>query len=268
MSEILQASVASELYAVGHVVVRGLLAVGDVETLREGVAELRAGVPRSRDILYTHRPPPTGQGAGMDGLMDQWLNPHRRVGPGSTLRHAAGLRPLVSALLGGPAVLFQDLVLDKRSHHGTFHWHQDFPFWPVDRPRGLVVWAALDPVSEASGGLRLARSTGECGPAIDLYSGFPQPGFEGATVPSLDEWVAPSLQAGDAVVFLPLTWHSSGENREGTSRRVWASTWLANDVCWRHAAAPRHPLVGRVIDGAPVGGGGWAPMVEGLPCDD
>lgn len=257
-----------ELYAAGHVVVPGLLDASAVAALQGSVAALRAVAPRSRDILYTHRPPPTDRDVGMDGLMDQWLNPHRRVGPGSTLQFAAGLRPLVSALLGGPAVLFQDLVLDKRGHHGTFHWHQDFPFWPVDRPRGVVVWTALDPVSEGSGGLRLGGKTEACGPAIDLYNGRPQPGFEDAEVPSLTAWTAPTLQAGDAIVFLPLTWHSSGENRDGASRRAWASTWLASDVCWRHAAAPRHPLVGRVVDGAPVGGGGWAPMVEGLPCDD
>ncbi len=261
-------SAARELFADGHVVVPGVFAEVEVGGLRECVEESRASVPRSREILYTHRAPSV-DGRGMDALMDQWLNPHRRVGHGSTLRWAAALRPLVEGLLGGPAVLFQDLLLDKRSQHGPFHWHQDFPFWPVDRPCGLVVWLALDSVSEVSGGLRLGRgAASECGPAIDLHTGGPQPGFEERTVVPPTSWIAPTLRAGDAIVFLPLTWHGSGENRSGALRRVWASTWLASEVRWRHAAAPRHPMVARVVDGELVGSGGWAPLVEASTCGD
>lgn len=218
------------------------------------------GIARSAEILFTHLPPPPKLGddapRGMDRLMEQWLNPHRRPPPFSTRAVAEALRPAVTAWLGEPAILFQDLLMEKTSAHRTFHWHQDFPFWPVDAPIGLVVWAPLDPVDETSGGLRLAAGShrGGVGPAIDLHTGAAQPGSRGEIPEAARfEVVTPRLEPGDAIVFHPLTWHMSLENRSGRRRRAWASTWLGASARWSHARAPRHPLCRILEDGAPVG---------------
>jgi ectoine hydroxylase-related dioxygenase (phytanoyl-CoA dioxygenase family) len=251
------------LFEVGHCVIRRMLSPSDVELLRERLETLRAAAAPSREILYTHREPAEARGEGMAALMDQWFNPHRRAGGASTLAVATWLRTWVSELLEAEAVLFQDVLMDKRGCHRPFPWHQDFPFWPVDRPRGVVVWAALDPVDERRGGLCLESMTERrVGPPIDLHSGGPQPGFEGHEVRSPSQWVCPALEPGDAVAFAPLTWHASGCNRDDAPRRVWASSWLAGDVRWCHAAAPRHPLVRFLRDGEAVGARGWAPLVE------
>lgn len=226
------------------------------------VADLRAclraleeeAVPASRHILYTHTPP-TSAMPDLSTLMTQWLNPHRRVGPTSTRGAVEQLRAHVCELLGTQAVLFQDVLMYKRPEHKVFPWHQDFPFWPVDQPSGVVVWIPLDPVEASVGGLQLAVGSHRLpvGPSIDLHSGLPQLGSDGPLMSSESQTiVSPGLDPGDAILFHPLTWHQSPINQQGRLRRVWASTWLTPNVRWSHARAPRHPLCSRVQDGAPV----------------
>lgn len=252
------------LLAAGYEVICGLLPPSDVAALCGRLEMLRAGATPSREILYTHRAPPEDRGGGMAALMDQWFNPHRRTDEASTLEFAARLRRGVSARLGVEAVLFQDVFMDKRGRHRPFPWHQDLPFWPVDAPRGVVLWLALDPVDERRGGLCLTREGAErTGPPIDLYTGVPQPGFEGEMVVQPTRWVCPQLDPGDAIAFTPRTWHASGPNLDERPRRVWASSWLAADVRWRHTAAPRHPFLRWFPDGELVGARGWAPLVAG-----
>lgn len=215
-----------------------------------------ACVPRSAQVLFVHTPPPP-ETPPFDELMLQWLNPHKRPAPLSTFPLAEQLRPLVESLLGEPAVLFQDLLLDKgESQRNRFAWHQDYPFWPVDEPRGLVVWAPLDPVDAYAGGLVIAACShlSGIGPAIDLHTGSPQPNTAGDVVDlQAYEQVCPELGPGDALAFLPLTWHASAPNRSGHRRRAWSSSWLPASTRIRHARAPRHPLCKIIPDGTPVG---------------
>ncbi len=145
--------------------------------------------------------------------------------------------------------------MDKGASHRPFPWHQDFPFWPVDAPLGLIVWAPLDPVDELSGGLWIAEGSQRAGigPAIDLHTGAAQPGSAGMMLdPARYETARPRLAPGDAIVFHPLAWHASPANRSGRRRRVWSSTWLGASARWSHARAPRHPLCRVLQDGALV----------------
>jgi ectoine hydroxylase-related dioxygenase (phytanoyl-CoA dioxygenase family) len=244
----------------GFAVVARLIPEDDLDTLAEAFRRHEEdAVPMSAEILFTHTPPPAERAdapRGMRRLMDQWLNPHRRPPPLTTRAVASSLRPTVEAWLAEPAVLFQDMLMAKVASHRPFPWHQDFPFWPVNAPIGLVVWAPLDPVEEASGGLALAERShlDGVGPAVDLHTGAAQPGSAGALLDVTRYEVArPRLAPGDAIVFHPLVWHASSTNRAGRSRRVWASTWLGASARWSHARAPRHPLCRLLEDGAPVG---------------
>ncbi|MDI1443609.1 phytanoyl-CoA dioxygenase family protein [Polyangium sp. 6x1] len=240
----------------GFAVMERLLDVDAVTSLLDSFFHHeRSSIPTSAEILYTHAPPPPNT-PGMERLMHQWLNPHRRPPPLSTRAVAAHVRPTVEALLGEPAVLFQDVLMDKGDEQGPFPWHQDYPFWPVDEPRGVVVWAPLDPVDELSGGLSLAIGSHHSGigPAIDLHTGGAQSGSTGVPIdPARYEAHHARLDPGDAIVFHPLTWHASQPNRSGRRRRVWASTWLARSARFSHANAPRHPLCKLTRDGAFVG---------------
>lgn len=244
-----------EIESHGLVFAPGLLSTDEVRTLAEVVdALIEADVPRSRQVLYTHEPGPAGR-PHFDALMHQWLNPHRLCGPASTCELADMLRPRVARLLGVQPVLLQDLILLKHQGHPAFPWHQDFPFWPVDRPQGVIVWAPLVRSDEHSGGLAFARGSHRLGawPAIDLHTGLAQrdardPG------PMLEqhEILRPRFHVGDAALFSPLTFHMSPANERGPARAAWSSIWLDPSVRWCHARAPRHPICQQVRDGAPV----------------
>ena len=212
-------------------------------------------IARSVQVLFVATPPPPNT-PPFDDIMLQWLNPHKRQAPLSTYPIASFIRPVVEKLLGEPAVLFQDLLLDKgESQRNRFAWHQDYPFWPVDNPRGLVVWAPLDPVDASSGSLMLASGSHRAGigPAIDLHSGNAQPGTMGEVVDvATYDQSCPELDPGDAIVFSPLIWHASAPNRSGKRRRAWSSSWLPATTRISHVRAPRHPLCKIVPDGTLV----------------
>lgn len=259
----------------GFCVLRKLLSPDTVARLRQLIDQHRQSVAPSHQILYTHQVPvatrsPFANTAardalpGMAALMEQWLNPHRREEPLSTLSIAAGLRERMRSLLCSEPVLFQDMLMSKNPGHQPLPFHQDFPFWPVAEPLGGVLWSALDPIDPAAGGLCVARGshvTG-IGPAIDLHSGQAQPGCPGDLIElSADATETPELDPGDAIWFHPLLWHRSGSNQSGRQRRVWSSTWLPAQAHWSIDNAPRHPLARRFKQGATVGERGWAPMV-------
>lgn len=247
------AAIANAIARDGAALVRGLLRPQVASLCAVFQAHAQAGVPMSQGVLYPRAPPETPR-PGMQRLMNQWLNAHLREPPCSTWDVAALLQVFIAACLAQEdAVLFQDVLMDKRPGHVTFPWHQDFPFWPVDRPAGLIAWTALDPCDAQSGALQIALGSHRTGigPAIDLHSGEAQAGYPPAVFQPADhERACPALAPGDVLLFHPLTWHCSPPNLSGASRRVWASTWLDGGVRWYPQRAPRHPLCGHITDGA------------------
>ncbi len=244
-----------ELYTNGVALLKGVVSPREIDALREAVRENRAAHrPMSRQVLYTHDKAPAGR-PPLTALMDQWLSPFLYDGPGSTRAVADALRPLAAALLGEPGVLFQDLLLIKREGQKEFPWHQDFGYWPVDRPLGVVLWVPLQPSDGASGALRFAAGSHRLGPrpVVDLHDGSPQRvgadlAFDAAAWPTF----APTYEAGDAVAFTPITFHASPAMRRPGERAAWSCIFLSPQARWRHANAPNHPLCKVVEDGSPV----------------
>lgn len=239
----------------GATLLQGAMAPSTLAALRTAVAANReSGRSLSRQVLYTHRPAPPAR-PPLTAIMDQWLSPHRFDGAGCTQSVADAVRPIADALLGETAVLFQDLILIKRQGQGAFPWHQDFGFWPVDRPLGVVIWAPLQASDGATGALRFAAGSHRLGPrpVVDLHNGSPQdPDAELDFNP--DEWpiYAPTYAAGDAVAFTPITFHASPAMRGPGERAAWSCIFLSPRVRWCHANAPNHPLCKIVTNGAPV----------------
>jgi ectoine hydroxylase-related dioxygenase (phytanoyl-CoA dioxygenase family) len=242
-----------ELAQRGATVLRGVMPAEQLEALRGAVAANRQQArPMSRQVLYTHRPPPPGR-PPLTALMDQWLSPHRYDGPGSTRSVAEAVRPLAEALLADSPVLFQDLILVKRPGQGVFPWHQDFGFWPVDVPLGVVIWAPFQASDGDTGALQFAVGSHRLGPrpVVDLHDGSPQdPEADLDFDP--DDWPtwAPNYAAGDAVAFTPITFHASPAMRRHEQRAAWSCVFLSPRVRWCHANAPNHPLCKVVPDGA------------------
>jgi ectoine hydroxylase-related dioxygenase (phytanoyl-CoA dioxygenase family) len=244
-----------ELADAGVALLRGAVAPALLDALRVAISGNRAaGRPMSRQVLYTHGKTPENRPPLTD-LMDQWLSPFMTEGPGSTRAVAEAVRPLADALLGEPAILFQDLLLIKRQGQREFPWHQDFGYWPIDRPLGVVLWVPLQASDGASGALRFAAGSHRLGPrpVVDLHVGGPQQaGADLAFNP--DEWpsFAPSYEPGDAVAFTPITFHASPAMGRPGERAAWSCIFLSPKARWNHANAPNHPLCKVVDDGAPV----------------
>ncbi len=239
----------------GVAVLKQAIAPPLLEALREAVAANRANQrPMSRQVLYTHGPTPQDR-PPLTALMDQWLNPYLTAGPGSTRAVADALRPLAAELLGEPGVLFQDLLLVKRGGQKAFPWHQDFGYWPVDRPLGVVLWVPLQPSNGMSGALRFAAGSHQLGPrpVVDLHNGSPQD-HDADLAFAPDAWpeLAPTYAAGDAVAFTPVTFHASPAMRQPGERAAWSCIFLSPRARWSHMNAPNHPLCKIVRDGAPV----------------
>lgn len=238
----------------GVALLRDAVSFDVLEVLRNAVAANRAtDQPMSRQVLYTHTPPPPGR-PPLSAIMDQWLNPFLYRGTRCTRPAAEELRPLVRDLLLAPPVLFQDLLLVKREGQGPFPWHQDFGFWPVDRPAGLVIWVPLQAANGESGALEFAAGSHRLGPrpVVDLHTGRPQRDEDLGFDP--DDWLrlAPTYAPGDAVVFTPTTFHASPAMRRAGERAAWSCVYLSPHARWRHANAPNHPITERIVDGALV----------------
>lgn len=245
----------SHLERDGFVRVPRVLSSSQVEALQARVDLLFASDrPKSKQVLYVDGqvPPDTPH---LDALLHQWLNPHRFQPNLGTADLVDAPGAIAAKLLGSDPVLFQDLLLVKEPGQSKFPWHQDFPFWPIDRPQAVVCWIPLVESNPSGGGLQFLRGSHRLGPqpVVDLHRGGPQ----SASAVTLDldamfEAVCPALEPGDALFFSPLVFHSSAQRSTVGRRAAWSSIWLHPSVRWSHARAPAHPLCRSVEDGALV----------------
>ena len=105
-------------------------------------------------------------------------------------------------------VFFQDNLVWKPPGTTTrLEWHQDYSYWPLDAPRGVTLWLALDDADP--------------------------------------EAVAAPARAGELLAHDPLVWHMSPVNRSALQRRAWSLTWISAEVRWApdHAPHPFHYLL-------------------------
>lgn len=181
------------------------------------------------------------------------------------------LAEVARALTGAQEIVFfqDNLIWKPPGTRARLEWHQDYAYWPLDRPDGLTLWLALDDADEANGCLRYVPGThllGERAPT-DFVARAPLPVSAqavAADLPPLDagdaEGEAAPVVAGGALAHHPLTWHMSGPNTTGSRttgrpRRAWSLTWLSPAVRWATGHAP-HPYNYFLAptDGAPVTG--------------
>lgn len=239
----------------GFIHVPNVLSQEQVDVLDARVRDLYdSSHVRSRQVLYVDGQVPVGT-PPLDRLLHQWLNPHRYDDGLGTRDLVEAPRAIADRLLDASSVLFQDLLLLKEPGQQRFPWHQDFPFWPIDRPRGVVCWIPLIRSDDASGGLQCARGSHRIGAhgAVDLHCGVPQnTDSEMPDVEAMFPVCTPPVEAGSALFFSPLLFHSSPPKTTPGHRVAWSSAWLHPQVCWRHARAPAHPLCKRTRDGARV----------------
>ena len=241
-----------ELAERGVTLLRAAVSADILDGLRDAVAANAAlGRPLSSQVLFTHGPPPVDR-PPLTSIMNTYIGPFRHAGAGSTRAQVEAIRPLAAELLGEPPVLLQDVLLIKYPGQKVFPWHQDFGFWPVDKPLGVVLWVPLQATDPSSGAVRFAAGSHALGPrpVVDLHNGQPQ--ADGAALGfDPDEWPAftPSFEVGDVAAFTPLTFHSSPPMQRQGKRAAWSCVFLSPRVRWSHANAPNHPFCKHLPDG-------------------
>lgn len=241
----------------GYYVQRKLLRPSEVDLLKRAYDEVQEKkLNPSSQILYTHRLPATPR-PHFSNIADQWFNLFRRDLEHSMLKLYGRVETLLESIGLYDYSLFQDSFIQKVNTQTPFHWHQDFPFWPVDRPDGWTVWIAMDPVNDFNGGIEIAVGSHhlEAEPVVDLHTGEPQLADEKPVfIPEEFERIRLNLESGDALLFHALTYHFSKPNTTQDSRRAWASVWLGPEVRWQKSRAPRHFICKLVNDGELVHG--------------
>jgi len=218
---------------------RGFAALGPVLE-GDDVARLRAAADR---LAASAHPGPYGR-----IVHDPW-----RRDPVFADLLAARAAPAACAI-AGPLVLFQDtLIVKPPGSTAAINWHQDYSYWPLDRPAGLTVWIAFDDADLDNGCLRYLAGThreGERRPA-DFAEGASMPARP--DLPPLDAdaraaaAIALPVAAGAALAHDPLVWHMSPANPSPRPRRAWSISFVAPGARWDPAHAPHPYTVGAAV---------------------
>ena len=234
----------------GFCVLRGVLISEDLDRISTAASELKNGAKlQSEQVLFTHTNPPTKL-PPLSAIMDQWLNPHKLVGEGSTLETVQKLNNIASNFFKEPMQIYQDLILCKNELHREFPWHQDAPFWPINFTKAATFWIPLSEVNEFNGGLKFSQDYEQKKhAAVNLHTGVKQDGSPGF---SPLESYAPSLYPGDILVFSPTILHSSGTRLGAEERIAHSSVFVDMDATWNHKNAPNHPRCQHTIHGSLV----------------
>ena len=150
-------------------------------------------------------------------VVSQWTNLWRHHDAFARQLQHPRVAALARELLGCDDVrVFHDHVIYKPAadgagepRSGTVPWHQDYPYWPVDRPRAVSCWLALDDVTADSGAMCFmpgAHIEGEA-PPVDFLSAPKSWGAREAEVEVVE------VSAGSAIFHDCLTWHTTPRTR-------------------------------------------------------
>jgi ectoine hydroxylase-related dioxygenase (phytanoyl-CoA dioxygenase family) len=153
-----------------------------------------------------------------------------------------GMPELAARLMDASQVrLFSDTLLIKPPGCPVpLPWHRDLPYHPITGSQFLSVWVSLDPVADATGGVKYVAGSHKAATS-DRVLPFPEdhtapsaavdhiPGFEECTGDLLSWHLAP----GDCLVHHGLTVHASPRNSSPQSpRRALIVRFAGDDVRW------------------------------------
>jgi hypothetical protein len=150
---------------------------------------------------------------------------------------------IAHALIGPQVALYRAVLMTKAATGGTeLAWHQDGGrFWGLDRDPTLQIWTALDDAPVEAGCVEVLPGTHRAGLVTP----------NGGTVPEAallaHDAHAKALpvpaQAGEVLLLHNHTWHRSGRNTTGRTRRAISVCYMSAETrCTRRKRAPRQFL--------------------------
>jgi len=148
--------------------------------------------------------------------------------PGSPIDrhvHSPALHDLAGRLLGGDPVLWLPFTAVKGPQGGTFNFHQDNNYTPLDAP-ALNIWVALVDMGPELGTLQIVPQSHRSG---TRGAEILEDGHRAIRIAESD-FIPMRLRAGDAVVFSRDTIHGSGPNTMPTPRVAYAVQFCRTDA--------------------------------------
>jgi ectoine hydroxylase-related dioxygenase (phytanoyl-CoA dioxygenase family) len=178
----------------------------------------------------------------------------RRVPALAAFAVGSALPAIARTLLGCGRVRYYDdqMFVKEAGAVDRTAFHQDFPYFHLDRPDGCVFWIPLQAVGRGGGRMGYIPGSHLWGAAFKpniFVSTLPFPGSEGTDMPAIDEQPEAygaeyiEVEPGDVIVHHFLTVHGAEGNRSNTNRAAFSLRYCDADVRYhRRCGAPAQPL--------------------------
>jgi len=226
---------------------RAALSTG--QSVQHDLDVLAQAVRRSNSSRLVDRP---ANGARGHFLLDTSV--WRRVPALADFALTSVLPRLAAALLGCQSIRYYDdqLFVKQPGAVDRTAFHQDFPYFHLDRPAGCVFWIPLAKVAAGGGRMGYIPGSHRWGHAYRpniFVSQLAFPGSEGPDLPPIDDnpgnygvqYV--DAEPGDVIVHHFLTVHGSEGNRSGSNRAAFSLRYCDAAVRYRRKpGAPPQPL--------------------------
>lgn len=253
-----------------------VLSKADTVELKRAVAEYVAGVREAERYELTD-PINIREGRDEDGspvfeyaegesseelhtfpfLFNLWKrdDQFRRIGLNGVLGGLA--RQLVRA---PQVLLMEDNVVVKQPHTHTVPWHQDFSYWPLEKPRAVTVWIALDDVGPDNGAMRVVPGSHFTDEHLPVSFADASAFMTSRRLPELPQdpearglpVLNYEMSAGECGFHHPMVWHGSTPNATGGARCALVLRYVASGSTWLGAARMPYDDVGCEV-GEPLG---------------
>jgi ectoine hydroxylase-related dioxygenase (phytanoyl-CoA dioxygenase family) len=179
----------------------------------------------------------------------------------------------IRELMGADALrLWHDQVISKPpKDNGKFAFHHDFYFWPLDRPRMISCWLALDRATPENGCMHVIPGSHRdpryqpvgCDLSEDIHlspvsrgPGEPASLYNEVRTWDADRAFPVELEAGECMFHHCLNYHMTPMNVSDRQRRALVLIFMPNGTRYNRAQSPNHPCTNYLPleDGEPLGG--------------
>lgn len=261
-----------------------VLNMAEVEAMRDGLdnviaIESAGGDDSEVEFKFGHR-----RGAMMEDASEeqpkraitQYVNMFKREDIYEQVLHHPVISGVACALLNTPRVrLWHDQIISKPpGDNGHFRFHQDFYLWPLQDPRIVTCWLALDDATPENGCMHVVPGSHR-DPRFGLESYAAELAARAAAEAEgreIDESVRQKmeyepaeigkpveLKAGECMFHHCLNFHATPANVTTQQRRAHVMIFMADGVRVKLDQSPGHPLIPNfaVSDGEALAGEGF-----------
>jgi phytanoyl-CoA hydroxylase len=200
-----------------------------------------------------------GEGAESWGTraIHQFVNMWKVVPEYRELLDHPTITSAVRDLMGVERVrLWHDQIISKPpGDNAKFAFHHDFYFWPLDRPRMITCWLALDDATVDNGCMhvipgshrdpRFQPTDADLSEDIHLAPAPLGPGEPGSLYQEVRTWdrehaTPVELKAGECMFHHCLNYHFTPRNVTDRQRRAFVLIFMPDGTRYKHAQSPNH----------------------------